>query len=119
MQGLLETQRWLDLENVVDGMNLTEEWGHDHLDFSRTGLEDYFREKNKRILETLPDGTPDLITMLPHPDLKGQWQKIIRNNEKRIGFKLRNQKYETRFQIKGSANRTPRDSVGPVPIHVY
>lgn len=109
VQSLLETQRWLDLQNVVDGMNLTEEWGHDHLEFSGAGLEDYFREKNKRILESIPEGIPDLITMLPHPDLKAQWQKIVRNKEKRIGFKLPKDKYETRFRIKGSGDPRLRD----------
>lgn len=98
-QGLLETQRFHDLENLVDGMNLTEEWGNEHLDFSGAGLEDYVKEKNRRIRESLPDSA--IFGMGLCPDLKAQWQKMVRNKEKRIGTELPKEKYETRFRIRG------------------
>lgn len=107
-QSLLDTQLFHDLENLVDGMNLTEEWGDEHLDFSGTGLEEYIREKKRRFAETAPkEGM--WFGMGPCKDLKVRWQKIVRNKEKRVVPKLPAELYETRFRIRGSGDPRLRD----------
>lgn len=106
-QSLLETQRFWDLENQVDGMNMSEEWGIEHLNFTSQELALYSPEKNKRIKDTLPDSVPpqSSFSMGFCPDPKAQWQKIVRNKEKRIGIELQPKgRYETRFLRKGSGD---------------
>jgi hypothetical protein len=110
-QSLLETNRFHDLENLVDGMNLTEEWGDEHLNFSLDGLKEYAKEKNKRIRETLPESDTKMSTfgMAVCPNPLALWQKLVRNKEKRIGIELPKEKYETRFRIRGSGDPRLRD----------
>lgn len=98
-QSLLETQRLGDLEDLVDGMNLSEEWGEEHLDLDRTCDVGYARWKNEQIRASTPK-TPysELMEMTtyPHP-LQPIWQEIVRNKKSRIGLELPKYFYHTRF----------------------
>lgn len=53
-QSLLDTQRLVDLTDLVDGMNLTEEWGEQHLDLDKTSDVLYAEKKNEKIRASVP-----------------------------------------------------------------
>lgn len=46
-QSLLDTQRSLDLVNLINGMDLSEEWGEEHLDLDKPGELEYAKEKQE------------------------------------------------------------------------
>jgi hypothetical protein len=48
-QSLLDTYSLVDLTDLVDGMDLTEEWGSAHLDLSGTNDIAWATQKNERI----------------------------------------------------------------------
>lgn len=98
-QSLLDRQRWVDLEDLVDGMNLGEEWGEEHLDLDRTSNVEYARRKNEIIRATIPE-TPfsELMEMNEHPvALRPIWQEIIATKKRRIGVEMDKDLQETRF----------------------
>ncbi|KAI5920848.1 hypothetical protein F4810DRAFT_680708 [Camillea tinctor] len=107
-QSLLDTQRQLDLTNLVDGMDLSEEWGNEHLDLDKPGELEYAKEKNKRLIAAC-GGRPEIsvpqLRVTPR-DLRQEWQKIVREKKQRIGIKLSSHMYLTRFRLVGS--RDPR-----------
>ena len=93
-------------------MNLSEERGLQHLDFSTwTGLGDYVKEKSKRLPRTLPDSISKEriigIDLCRIP--RDRCQKIVRNKERRIGIELPKEEYETRFRIRGSGDLRLRE----------
>lgn len=113
-KSLLETQRWVDLEDLVDGMNMSEEWGEQHLDLDRTLNVDYARKKNEKIRATVAE-TPfsDLMEINEDPaPLRPIWQEIVGNKKQRIGDELPKDQYLTRFfPVGGGDPRLKRRTV--------
>jgi hypothetical protein len=54
-QNLLHTQNYTDLDHLVDGMDLDEEWGYANLNVDRVPIE-YIKRKNEMICE-VPAGS--------------------------------------------------------------
>ncbi|KUI58413.1 hypothetical protein VP1G_05713 [Cytospora mali] len=71
----LERVDKLGLEDVIDGSNVTEEWGEDFLDLEVFRLSEW----NKREL----------------------WQEAVRNKERRVGFDKPKDVFETQYRIRG------------------
>lgn len=104
-QSLLDTQQYADLDDLVDGMNLTEEWGEKYLDLDKQGEAEYIKEKNRKILASVDlEANPAAImmTLVQRPvDKRAKWVRSVRNKARRINDELPKDKYETRFRIKG------------------
>lgn len=102
-QSLLDTQRWCDLEDLIDGMDLTLEWGEQHLDLDRPCNVEYAEKKNSKIRATVPKTFYSvLMEMNEGPiQLRGIWQDIVRGKAKRIGVEMPGELYNTRFYAKG------------------
>ncbi|KAI1455992.1 hypothetical protein F4805DRAFT_254108 [Annulohypoxylon moriforme] len=103
-QSLLDTQRYLDLTNLIDGMDLSEEWGEEHLDLDKLGELEYAKEKNEKIIASLaeyPNSRPSRLRDTPM-DLRQKWQTLVRTKQNRIGIEVPGHLYSTRFRIKGS-----------------
>ncbi|KAK8040906.1 hypothetical protein PG994_013913 [Apiospora phragmitis] len=99
VQSLLETQRLVDLEDLVDGMNLSEEWGEQHLDLDRTCSVEYAQWKDGQIRATIPQTQFSCLMELndyPKP-LRPIWKEIVQTKERRIGVELPKEDYLTRF----------------------
>ncbi|KAI1089610.1 hypothetical protein F5B19DRAFT_466452 [Rostrohypoxylon terebratum] len=110
-QSLLDTQRYLDLTNLIDGMDLSEEWGEEHLDLDKPGELEYAKEKNEKIASSLaehPNSRPSRLRETPM-DLRQKWQTIIRTKQKRIGLEVPGHLYNTRFRTKGSPDPRLRE----------
>lgn len=102
-QSLLDTQRWADLEDLIDGMNLSEEWGNEHLQLDRTYDIAYAEEKNKRIRASVKKTfLSSLLELSTFPRLlRPIWEEMVRGKERRIGPELPQGYYLTRFYPKG------------------
>jgi hypothetical protein len=108
-KGLLDTQQYADLSDLVDGMNLDEEWGEAHLQFDQPAPIDYIQKKNEMILESLPGRPSALLALLSEkPNPREIWRHIVRTKGKRISDELPGHRYVTRFRKVGS--RDPREN---------
>jgi hypothetical protein len=106
-KGLLDTQQYADLSDLVDGMNLDEAWGEAHLQFDQPAPIDYIRKKNKMILESLPGRPSAVLALLSEkPNPRESWQHIVRTKGKRINDELPGGRYVTRFRKVGSRDPT-------------
>ncbi|KAK7954632.1 hypothetical protein PG996_015441 [Apiospora saccharicola] len=98
-QSLLDTQRFGDLEDLIDGMNLSEEWGEEHLDLDRTANVDYAKWKNEQIRASIPETPYSVLKEMSEyaRPLRPVWQKAVRGKKSRIGPELPEGHYHTRF----------------------
>jgi histidinol dehydrogenase len=53
-QSFLDTYNVMALTDLIDAMDLSEEWGAEHLDLSGTNHVEWARQKNKRIGSLFP-----------------------------------------------------------------
>lgn len=104
VQGLIDTQKWCEVEELIDGMDLDEEWGEKNLDLDKPGEVEYAKKKNERIrgsLERFPNNIPSTLRETPR-DMRAKWQKIVRNKERRLPFLASKGKYMTQYRMTGS-----------------
>jgi hypothetical protein len=50
----LDTYNAVALADIIDGMDLSEEWGVEHLDLRGNNDVEWARQKNSRIRESIP-----------------------------------------------------------------
>jgi hypothetical protein len=111
-QSLLDTQQYADLADLVDGMDLDEEWGESHLRLDASPI-DWIREKNELIARSLPESmrASAVFSMLTEtPDPREAWLRTVRTKHKRINDELPKHRYLTRYRKVGSAD--PRENEG-------
>ena len=101
VQSLMDTKTGVDLEDLIDGMDLSEEWGEQNLDLEgytdTKWLEGYFGAFRE-------DGRDEMfISIDPTPVSRRQmWQEFVRNKQRRMGWKYPPEVYATRFRRHGS-----------------
>ena len=97
VQSAIDSKSLLDLEELIDGMDLAEEWGYRELDLgSHTDtkwLEDYaqaFRD----------DGVDEMFIFVdPTPvSRKEIWTHAVRNKHRRLGWKYSPETHATRYR---------------------
>lgn len=102
-QSLLDTYSLVDLTDLVDGMDLTEEWGSAHLDLSGTNDIAWATQKNERIRASVP--LTDYSFLLEPSEAswnsRDTWEDIVRTKRRRIGLELPAERYVTRFRHRG------------------
>jgi hypothetical protein len=114
-QALLTTQRWPDLVHLVDGMDLTEEWGEENLYLGKpTEIETkYVVEKNSKIMSSrddFPNTQPWAAKLgIPTKERRPKWQSIVARKKQRIGPYLPHDRYQTQFRRNGSIDPRLRD----------
>ncbi|KAL2135315.1 hypothetical protein VTI74DRAFT_8968 [Chaetomium olivicolor] len=102
-QGLLDGQRYADLEDLVDGMDLDEAWGEENLQLDRVPRE-YINRRNKMIRAALP-GLPGLVALLSTaPDARRAWTCAVQRKRSRMVPKYPEERYSTRFRLIGSSD---------------
>lgn len=124
-QSLMERHQFNDLQDLVDGMDLTEEWGEQNLKFD-TGLSEEYAQwvatKNAKIRAALPQESKDepmnqmfgteVYEMAEGPvDFTENFVRSVRTKQRRIGLELEEHpgtRYATRFRLKGSPDPRTR-----------
>jgi len=115
-QSLLDTNDWIDLVDLVDGMDLSLEWGIENLQLDGTNDVSWAERKNETIKASVPlTDTSCLLEMPTGPFSRREyWEQIVGSKMDRIGSELPKEFYATRFRPKGSKDpRLPRDEVYP------
>ncbi|KAI9752083.1 MAG: hypothetical protein M4579_005768 [Chaenotheca gracillima] len=104
-QSLIDTQNTVDLEDLVDGMDLSLEWGEENLDLEGSTDTSWAQA---RIDALLADGTKKMFVWIdaePH-SRRAIWERMVGGKTRRLGFKYPEELYLTRFRRRGS--RDPR-----------
>lgn len=110
-QSLLNTQRYADLADLIDGMNLDEAWGETHLQLDKPVSIEYIKEKNNLLTlhcpESMRSGLPfALLSESPRP--RDVWLRQVQTKDRRINEELGRHRYLTRFRKVGSED--PREN---------
>jgi hypothetical protein len=108
-QSLVSTQRWPELCQLVDGMDIDEGWGFANLQLgtpSEVELK-YVEEKNKKIMSSYddyPDSQPvgSRLSAKKLLNRSKKWKEIVAGKERRISPYLFPERYATKYRRKGS-----------------
>lgn len=105
---LLHAQRYHDVEDLVDGMGLSEAWGDECLDLDGPVQTDYIRERNARTATSLValGLRPALAMLVEMPRVREAWEDIVRGKEKRVDPSFQGV-FEAQYRAKGAGD--PRD----------
>jgi hypothetical protein len=99
-QSLLDSHDLLALTDLIDAMNLTEEWGQQNLILSGTQDIDWAKRKNEEIRSSILD--PDESCWFERNETpfsrKETWDDIVRTKNSRIGVECPKEIYATRFR---------------------
>ncbi|KAL4946707.1 hypothetical protein BDV06DRAFT_231786 [Aspergillus oleicola] len=106
----------LYLEDLIDGMDLSEDWGKGNLNLDGTTdtkwLENYyqafcgdFRERGKNeMLVFIGPTTTSSVQQI--------WKHSVRNKQRRLGWKYSPERYATRYRKHGSTDPRTRNRPG-------
>jgi hypothetical protein len=117
-QSLIDMNNQVDLNDLVDGMELTEAWGKQHLHLDGTVDVKWIERKNNAIRESVPlTETSFLLEIATAPCMKKDvWEIAVEGRTHRLGIKYPTEVFATRFHIR--AEPDPREEYGlpPRPI---
>ncbi|PYI00858.1 hypothetical protein BO78DRAFT_329029 [Aspergillus sclerotiicarbonarius CBS 121057] len=98
------------LQELIDGMNLTEEWGGESLDLEGHTDTQWLEDRIQAFLDDGED--PMYIWIDPTPvSRRTVWTKMVQGKQKRLGWKYPAERYATRYRKHGS--KDPRSVYRP------
>jgi hypothetical protein len=112
-QSLLEMNDQVALTDLVDGMNLTGEWGEGHFDLKGTNDVEWAEEKNTKTRAEVPLTVGSFFLEVDEGpfQLKDTWEKIVRSKESRIPGELPQGRFVTRYREVGDGDLRYADRV--------
>ena len=99
-QSLLDTQRLSDLQDLVDGMDLSTEWGEENLALDEVPPFHWAAQLNQEIEQLIPDPGESMwytYNIASHRR-KENWVSVTSTKRKRIGAEVQEELYATRFR---------------------
>ena len=112
-QSFLDTHDMCSLADLVDGTNVTKEWGHENLDLDGTNDVEWARRKNADVKD---DGiTPYVIACtlpMARSEKRPLWEAIVDRKESRKDWKFPKHLFDTRFRLKGQPDLWLSDGDG-------
>ncbi|KAL4948427.1 hypothetical protein BDW69DRAFT_203534 [Aspergillus filifer] len=115
VQAAIDTKEGVELEDLIDGMNLTEEWGEENLYLDSTTDTQWLENRYKALREDYRERGLDeiLIFLDPTPTPRQEiWQHSVQNKKKRLGWKRSPEKYATQYRKHGSPDPRTRNRPG-------
>ncbi|KAF2490759.1 hypothetical protein BU16DRAFT_516621 [Lophium mytilinum] len=110
-QSLLDRNDIVTLTDLVDGMDLTYEWGLQHLKLDSENDVVWAEQKNEKIRSSVP-ATQDscLLELSTTPmSLKDTWHNVVQGKDSRIGMECPKEVFATRFRVRGDGDPRLRD----------
>ncbi|RAK94962.1 uncharacterized protein BO80DRAFT_291402 [Aspergillus ibericus CBS 121593] len=110
VQSAIDSKSLLDLEELIDGMDLSEEWGHKTLDLEGHTDTQWLEDRVKAFRD---DGVDEMFIWVdPTPVSRREiWTFSVRNKQKRLGWKYPPEIYSSRYRKHGS--KDPRSVQRP------
>ncbi|GAT24835.1 similar to An12g05550 [Aspergillus luchuensis] len=105
VQSAIDSKSLLDLEELIDGMDLSEEWGHKTLDLEGQTDTQWLEDRAQAFRD---DGVDEMFIFVdPTPVSRREiWLDAVRNKQRRLGWKYSPDVYASRYRKYGS--RDPR-----------
>ncbi|KAI1925913.1 hypothetical protein LOZ65_002725 [Ophidiomyces ophidiicola] len=105
-QSLLDTNSEVTLTDLIDGMNLTEEWGLQNLNLDGTNDLFWASRKNKKIRSSVPlTDYSGLLELSTRATSKMEtWKRIVGTKQCRIGLEPPKEYYASRWFAKTSGD---------------
>ena len=103
-QCFVDTNDLVALCDLIDGANLTEEWGNRHLELDGTTDVAWAKRMNERLYQSL-EGDPKPMSALFPTGIVGRrqlWEHWVRAKAGRMGWTQPKEIFETRFRLKNS-----------------
>ncbi|KAM5444452.1 hypothetical protein MaudCBS49596_008011 [Microsporum audouinii] len=110
VQSLIDTKNKVDLADLVDGMDLTEDWGMKYLNLEGNTDTEWLENLVQRLKEDGPKDRFMFVFPQPMPRLK-IWKEFVETKQSRMGWKYSSELYATRFRRYGS--KDPRSQYRP------
>jgi hypothetical protein len=112
-QSLLEMNDQTALTDLVDGMDLTEKWGEEHLDLTGTNDVEWAEEKNAKTRAEVPLTVGSFFLEVDEGPflLKETWEKIVRSKESRIPREMPERRFVTKYREVGDGDPRYADRV--------
>lgn len=110
-QSLIDTKNELDLKDLIDGQDLSLEWGEKNLDLD--GYTDSEWAK-KYVDDLIEDGVDEMFIFIdPKPiSRRSLWKEFVENKQKRMGWKYSSETHATRWRRHGSEDPRSKDRPG-------
>lgn len=112
-QSLLDTNDITALTDLIDGMDLTEDWGSKHLRLDAENDIAWTHRKNEKIRASVP-ATPYSCLLECSTNiinLRETWNTIVQTKERRMGAELAGGYFVTRFRGRGDEDPRSRERV--------
>ena len=104
-QSLLDTQNGTDLEELIDGMDLSQEWGEENLDLDGS-IDVEWTRRRKDAVQAF-GGNPIFLGLSTAPKQRRSiWQASVLRKGARMGLKKPAAVYATRWRRHGSQDPT-------------
>jgi len=96
----------VSLDDLVDGMNLSEEWGQEHLNLSGTSDVAWAEQKNEAIRASVPLTENSCLLELSDAAFsrKEIWESSVRGRDRRLGVEMPKEVHRTRFYLRDSGD---------------
>lgn len=103
MQSFLDTYNVVSLCNIIDGTDVSEEWGYKSLDLSGTNDVEWAECMNKRYFASIAGGEGMILPLFPAQSVRRQvmWETYVRQKKARLGWTHSDGMFDTRFRLKG------------------
>ncbi|KAL1984729.1 hypothetical protein VTN96DRAFT_8762 [Rasamsonia emersonii] len=109
-ESLIVTKNFVDLQDLIDGMNLSEEWVEENLNLEGNTDTEWLERYIQALRE---DGVKEMFIFVdPTPVPRREiWQELVRNKQRHMGWKYPPEIYATRWRRHGS--KDPRTKYRP------
>ena len=94
--------------DIVDGTNVSEDWGEKNLDLTGTTDAEWIKWKNDAI-RSREGWNIFCLVETTVVSRKKTWEDTVRGKEKRRGFKYPEKLFATRFRLRGSEDPWLKD----------
>jgi hypothetical protein len=121
VQSLLDMNSLVDLTDLLDGMDLTEEWGEQHLKLDGTFDLEWNDKKNQAIRDSVPLTEYSFVLERGTTPFKRRdtWLEIVGGKKPRLGFKYSEEFYVTWFRIRGTPDPRTEYCLPPPSIEEF
>ncbi|PYI19446.1 hypothetical protein BO99DRAFT_458922 [Aspergillus violaceofuscus CBS 115571] len=102
LQSCLDTWDMLQLCEVVDGTNVSEEWGEKNLNLEGTNDVAWAQEKNKRGEEFGGKWAHSLFAWEGRKDKREMWRSVVRTKNHRLDWTKPTDVFVTQYRVIGS-----------------
>ena len=113
VQSTIDTHDAVALADVIDGMDLSEQWGFANLDLTRQEDARWAQWANARMEEIVKTTGTTFFDRIPTGrfDRKAIWQDSVARKQSRGGWKYPKKLYATRFRMHGSQDPRTRKRI--------